>query len=320
MKKYLSAILALFLLCTLTACEEQGTDEGTSPHRTESEFVPKTETVLESESESIPPAGQPEHEELSYGSPTVRSGDYSIHPIVCLDYTDQYENGENTLCGCGMGFEAVSANPDVDHTDLPYIILDQSVELTGNTAILTLSEGCRIYDTAFNTSKYINKAFGELQTLPKGEYVVTFSGRADSRGGDESIKDYWLTAYTYVFKLIVPETAENRELLPGNDSGYRIGIYLNRFEELKVENCYLFYMPYVNDQSISVASRSLREKLENNERYAAYLEVDGEGYLCIGIEIIRDIPDHPAGEGGCGIDHEHIFLRERISTLPHDGE
>lgn len=83
---------------------------------------------------------------------------------------------------------------------------------------------------------------------------------------------------------------------------------------------YSRYLPYVTEESIRDAEDALAESLAEYDRSTGYyISFDSDGYLCLCAEVIVDI-DPPSSdedgelEGGCGIDHEHIFFSERISS------
>lgn len=138
---------------------------------------------------------------LSYSSLTVTSGDQTISPVRCLVYTNQYENGENTLCGDGAGFMHLT-NIGADHNDLPSLMLDQNVTAPATTAESSFSHSVRVFTVNCEEIEG-NYTFDNLIRLPAGEYVIVFNEHTDTRRGDESIQNYWLSLYDCVFKLIV---------------------------------------------------------------------------------------------------------------------
>ena len=74
-----------------------------------------------------------------------------------------------------------------------------------------------------------------------------------------------------------------------------------------------------------VAPEQAEDKISSSianypENSGYYLGTDYEGYLCLCVEVIRDIdPPNVVVDGdytissGCNIDHEHLFFSERIS-------
>ena len=97
-------------------------------------------------------------------------------------------------------------------------------------------------------------------------------------------------------------------------------------EKIKLENEELLYVPYITDALVDAAETKITSeisKYSNNSGF--YLQVT-DGYLCLTVEVIKsiDIPvsteENGFTEGGCGIDHEHIFFSERITHTPIDTE
>ena len=88
-------------------------------------------------------------------------------------------------------------------------------------------------------------------------------------------------------------------------------------EVLEVEQKQEGLLSRVSDESIRRAEEALSTHAEATPTHCYYLTVDDEGYLCLSLEVIRSItPEVSTGEiadGGCGIDHEHLFYSERIS-------
>ena len=85
-------------------------------------------------------------------------------------------------------------------------------------------------------------------------------------------------------------------------------------------NEYSRYLPYISEESIKEAEDKLKKSLEKHNRNSGfYISIDNEGYLCLSAEVIveYEVSDTDGDgfiEGGCGIDHEHIFYSERISS------
>lgn len=83
---------------------------------------------------------------------------------------------------------------------------------------------------------------------------------------------------------------------------------------------YSRYLPYVTEESVRDAEEALDKSLAEYDRSSGYyISFDSDGYLCLCAEVIVDIEPPSSDEdgelvGGCGIDHEHIFFSERISS------
>lgn len=76
----------------------------------------------------------------------------------------------------------------------------------------------------------------------------------------------------------------------------------------------MYYLNGINLLLLAAAELKIKSQMEqyNTEYYFCVYVIDGVVWL--NAEAIVDI-DPPNGEGGgCGIDHEHIFLKEKIST------
>lgn len=95
---------------------------------------------------------------------------------------------------------------------------------------------------------------------------------------------------------------------------------------IEVDEEYQGRLSGVTDKLLRAAEEKLAEETAiYPENSGYYLTVDQEGYLCLGVEVIRRIDppiseaitDEDGGEyvieAGCNIDHEHLFFQERIS-------
>ncbi len=140
-------------------------------------------------------------EDFNYSTAIVTSENETVNPIQCLLWTNQYVNGENTLCGDGEGYHHLVII-EADHNALPTLTLKGSVIASSTSVGSSVSQSVRIYSTDFEEIQ-MNSNFKELSELSVGEYIIVFEERTDTRCGDESIKDYWLSGFDCVFKLIV---------------------------------------------------------------------------------------------------------------------
>lgn len=77
---------------------------------------------------------------------------------------------------------------------------------------------------------------------------------------------------------------------------------------------YRQYLKGATPERIAAAEAALAEQLKSYGRNHSdgYLSVDDEGWLCLSCEIIVYLDGPAQGEGGCGIDHKHIFINEPI--------
>ncbi len=89
-------------------------------------------------------------------------------------------------------------------------------------------------------------------------------------------------------------------------------------EVTEIDGGYHNYRQFIKGataERIAAAEAALREPLsaygENNS--GGYLTVDQEGWLCLSCEIIVELETHFwQQDGGCGVDHDHVFINERI--------
>lgn len=81
---------------------------------------------------------------------------------------------------------------------------------------------------------------------------------------------------------------------------------------------YTRYLPFLTEAAVQAAVEKLdRQAKAYNDVNPYSWQIDQEGYLCLGVEIIVEY-DTPKTDSqgnpiyGCGCDHDHIFLRERV--------
>ncbi len=95
-------------------------------------------------------------------------------------------------------------------------------------------------------------------------------------------------------------------------------------ERIMLENEERFYAPYISDELVKNAEDKITDalsKYSNNSGF--YLQIN-DGYLCLTAEVIKKIDitasteEGGFAEYGCGIDHEHLFISERITSSPID--
>lgn len=74
------------------------------------------------------------------------------------------------------------------------------------------------------------------------------------------------------------------------------------------------YVPYITDALVEEAEKKITEELVKHEKEPSFYVEIWEGYLCLGAEIILPLtPPSNTTDMGCGIDHDHVMLRERVS-------
>ena len=78
---------------------------------------------------------------------------------------------------------------------------------------------------------------------------------------------------------------------------------------------YRQYLQGATPERIAAAEAALAEQLKayGENHSGGYLSVDDEGWLCLVTEIIVELETHFwQQDGGCGVDHDHVFITERI--------
>lgn len=157
----------------------------------------------------------------------------------------------------------------------------------------------------------------EAPLTPEEEALVELAAEALWAGRDLPAKGY--------FKVSIhPHASDgsNRVRFTLHIGGYRTDEYYNvrvsaDGEVTEIDGGYHNYRQFIKGataERIAAAEAALREQLnaygENNS--GGYLTVDGEGWLCLSCEIIVYLDGPAEGEGGCGIDHDHVFINECI--------
>ena len=81
------------------------------------------------------------------------------------------------------------------------------------------------------------------------------------------------------------------------------------------ENLYDFYIKDIDFELLKNAEKTMTDQVSEltvEKRSSFYLRVvEGELYLCA--EVIVDLEPPSEDESGCGIDHDHVFFKERIT-------
>ncbi len=74
------------------------------------------------------------------------------------------------------------------------------------------------------------------------------------------------------------------------------------------------YVPYITDTLVEEAEKKITEDVAEYKESPRFSLDVWEGYLCLYEEIIAPLtPPEGATDLGCGIDHDHVIFRERIS-------
>lgn len=97
----------------------------------------------------------------------------------------------------------------------------------------------------------------------------------------------------------------------------------HQIESVYGDSCeFACYIPNITEEAIKKAENNLNEKTKNYEKTSlTFFNIDEEGYLCLCSEYILTIdPPVTDDEGnaleGCGYDHEHIVINERVCAKP----
>ena len=106
-----------------------------------------------------------------------------------------------------------------------------------------------------------------------------------------------------------------------NEDGAYILTLPNSGDTIKLRNEQILYVPYITDELVETAENKINEAVSAYSNSSDFYLQINDGYLCLYVEVIKQL-DPPASqetegeivEGGCGIDHEHLFFAERIST------
>ena len=80
------------------------------------------------------------------------------------------------------------------------------------------------------------------------------------------------------------------------------------------------FVPYITDALVEVAENKITEDVSQHSNHSNFFLQITNDYLCLVVEVIKSIDPPVSAEegeiadGGCGIDHEHLFFSECISS------
>ena len=90
-------------------------------------------------------------------------------------------------------------------------------------------------------------------------------------------------------------------------------------EKITIDERYALYIPLITDELVARAERKITKDVEGYDNRSGFYLQKEDGYLCLFVEVIKKITpttsENDTGDvvdGGCGIDHEHLFFSERI--------
>ena len=95
-------------------------------------------------------------------------------------------------------------------------------------------------------------------------------------------------------------------------------------DKIWVHNSCIQYLPLLDDELLEKAEETIYKQAAayTDSHIGCSVSPDASGYLCLDLELIVDI-DPPNVrtdsegmiiDGGCNIDHKHVFFRERIAN------
>ena len=144
--------------------------------------------------------------EYTYSQTEIRSGENNISPISSFWYGTWYdENGQPTTHADGYGvywvFEVEENN---DPKYFPTLIRDGDVGVRSTPFNAYISSSVRLFGLDFQQLEYSGGWEG-LSELPAGDYLVVYVEEYDGRGCDPEPREYAITVYECLFRLIVTE-------------------------------------------------------------------------------------------------------------------
>ena len=136
------------------------------------------------------------------------------------------------------------------------------------------------------------------------------------------MKKYFAVILIFVFVLLLAGCNSHQQNTQESISDYLIEENGEQYlilpiskKRVRVTSSHMQYLDEIDLNLLRTAEEKIRENIAqytDNEGYF-YLG-DGNGYLSLCAEVIIDItPPSGTNDGGCGIDHEHKFFKERIS-------
>ena len=83
---------------------------------------------------------------------------------------------------------------------------------------------------------------------------------------------------------------------------------------IPVDRDFTKYLPYVSDELVAAAEAKITKEVEEIGGELGWTIAEHEnGKMCLVVEVIKFVEGADyMEEGGCGIDHEHIFFAESI--------
>lgn len=116
------------------------------------------------------------------------------------------------------------------------------------------------------------------------------------------------------------EQPKQAQCLSEEDGVYKLTLPKSK-EVIELYEEQVRFVPYITDELVETAENKINEAVSAYSNSSDFYLQINDGYLCLVVEVIKQLnpPSSQETEGeiidcGCGIDHEHLFFSERIST------
>jgi len=172
---------------------------------------------------------------------------------------------------------------------------------------------------AYDTDGHLYRVFWNDFTGLNEKDVVVVDHNDDIRKLDQvNPPGGWTPKYEVTATEV---TGVSASCISKNEDGAYILTLPNSGETIKLRNEQILYVPYITDELVETAENKINEAVSAYSNSSDFYLQINDGYLCLYVEVIKQL-DPPASQetegevvgGGCGIDHEHLFFSERIST------
>lgn len=116
------------------------------------------------------------------------------------------------------------------------------------------------------------------------------------------------------------EQPKQAQCLSEEDRVYKLTLPKSK-EVIELYEEQVRFVPYITDELVETAENKINEAVSAYSNSSDFYLQINDGHLCLVVEVIKQLnpPSSQETEGeiidcGCGIDHEHLFFSERIST------
>lgn len=144
--------------------------------------------------------------EYTYSQTEIRSGENKVNPISCYWYGTWYDaDGKVTQHADGYGvYRVFEIDENSDPKYFPTLIRDGDVGVRSTPFNAYISSSVRLFGLDFQQLEY-GGGWEGLSELPAGDYLVVYVEEYDGRGCDPEPREYAITVYECMFRLIVTE-------------------------------------------------------------------------------------------------------------------